>query len=413
MRDNITRQSGVFTWWSLAVRGARLQFSLAVALISVIPSLSLLYLAGGAAWRGSSNTQAWCVALFGVATSMILGYCLLAKYPATVIKLRAYVHDMVSGEFPNRISLVSDEDDITAIESGMNLLLGRLRDRLQTVEAQKTAVEEQLFQARKMEALGTLASGIAHEINTPLQFISNNIQFLKTATAGFVRTLDNRVPPTGDNAGGVPGADLAFLRKETATAIEQSQEGIARIAEIVRAIRGFADTGAQDERTPLDINEAIEATIALTRNNWKYAAAIVTDFDRSLPRVPCVAAEIQRVLLNLILNAAEALAVKAQGRSLQEGRIRIATGREADAVTITVADNGPGIPKRIQGRIFDPFFTTKEVGHGIGEGLSFVYSSVVNRHAGRLAFESVEGEGATFRISLPLVKGSEQLTVSS
>jgi signal transduction histidine kinase len=403
MKEPISRRTNTLKW-SLAVRGARLQFSIAVALISIVPSLSLLHLAGGAGWVGSGNAQAWLVAIFGVAASMFLGYALLAKYPATVIRLRAYVQNMVKGEMPDRISLMGNEDDITAIESSMNLILSRLKGRLETVEAQKSEVEEQLFQARKMEALGTLASGVAHEINTPLQFISNNVQFLKTACDGLVRALDAGPSAASSNADGGPGPDLAFLRKETMTAIEQSREGVARIAEIVRAIRDFADAGARNEKMPIDINEAVEATIALTKNKWKHAATIETNLDPDLPRVPCVAAEIKRVLMNLLLNASEALATKAKSEGVNAGRILITTSREGQSAVVTIKDNGPGIPEGIRNRIFDPFFTTKEVGQGIGEGLSFVYSSVVNRHAGRLTFDSVEGEGTTFKVSLPLGK---------
>ncbi len=396
--------------WSLGVLGARQQFAIAVVLISIIPSLSLFHLAGSTGWVGSGNAQTWSVAFFGVLASMLLGYSLLAKYPATVIKLRAYVQNIVSGELPDTISLFKNEDDITAIESSMNLILRRLKDRIETVEAQKTAVEEQLFQARKMESLGTLATGIAHEINTPLQFISNNVQFLKTACDGLIRAADPGLPPATNHVGS-PDPNLPFLRNETAAAIAQTQEGIDRIAKIVSAIRDFADAGARNERTLLDINATIEATIALTNNQWKHAATIETDLDPDLPRVPCVAAEIKRVVMNLILNAAEALAARAKRESVSDGRILIATSREGDSAVVTVSDNGPGIPAGIRSRIFDPFFTTKEVGQGIGEGLSFVYSSVVNRHAGQLTVDSVEREGATFRVCLPLA--GRQTTKSS
>lgn len=400
MKDPISPKPHA-TKWSLAVLGARQQFAIAVVLVSIVPALSLFHLAGGAGWVGSGSAQAWCVAFLGVVAPMILGYFLLAKYPATVIKLRAYVQNIVSGELPDRISLFKNEDDITAIESSMNLILTRLRGRIENVEAQKNAMEEQLFQARKMESLGTLATGIAHEINTPLQFISSNVQFLKSACDGLLRAAGTGLPPDADSVDG-PESNLAFLRKETVTAIEQTQQGISRIARIVSAIRAFADAGEQDERKLLDINAMIEATIDLTNNQWKHSASIEIHLDPDLPRVPCVAAEIKRVLINLILNAAEALAAKAKREGGVTGRILITTGREGEGVVVTVGDNGPGIPEAIRSRVFDPFFTTKEVGQGIGDGLSFVYSSVVNRHAGQLSFDSVEGEGTTFRFCLPL-----------
>ncbi len=399
MKDPVSPKSNA-TKWSIAVLGARQQFAIAAVLVSIIPALSLYHLAGSTGWVGSGNAQTWSVAFFGVVAPMILGYVLLAKYPATIIKLRAYAQNIVSGELPDRISLFKNEDDITAIESSMNLIVSLLKDRIETVEAQKSAMEEQLFQARKMESLGTLATGIAHEINTPLQFISNNVQFLKTACDGLLRAADPGLTTAANHVGG-PAPNLAFLRNETATAIAQTQEGIDRIAKIVRAIRDFADAGAHDERTLLDINATIEATIALTNNQWKHSAAIETALDPDLPRVPCVAAEIKRVLLNLILNASEALAARAKCEGVINGRILITTGREGESVVITVSDNGPGIPEEIRNRIFDPFFTTKEVGQGIGEGLSFAYSSVVNRHAGQLTVVSVEGEDTTFRICLP------------
>jgi len=193
---------------------------------------------------------------------------------------------------------------------------------------------------------------------------------------------------------------LAYLQEEIPQAIDQSLEGLERIAKIVRSMKEFSHPG-MDEKTPIDINQAIETTINVSRNEWKYHADIETDLDPGLPNVSCLPGEINQVLLNLIVNAAHAI-VNVVGESGDKGLIRISTRLDGAWAEIRVSDTGTGIPEEIKQRIFDPFFTTKMVGKGTGQGLAIAYSVVVDKHGGVIDLESEEGKGTTFIISLPL-----------
>ncbi|MCK5335745.1 MAG: histidine kinase, partial [Gammaproteobacteria bacterium] len=194
--------------------------------------------------------------------------------------------------------------------------------------------------------------------------------------------------------------DLQYLREEVPQAVEQSQEGLGRITKIVRAMKEFSHPGTK-EKIPVNINHAIEVTIDVCRNEWKYHAEMKTDFTPDLPLVPCLPDEINQVFLNLIVNAAHAIA-DAIGNSGKKGVIQITTRLDGDWAEIIISDTGCGIPEKIQKRIFEPFFTTKEVGKGTGQGLTMVYSTVVDKHGGSIEVESEPGVGSTFNIRLPL-----------
>jgi PAS domain S-box-containing protein len=277
-------------------------------------------------------------------------------------------------------------------------------------------LERELAQAQKLESIGQLAAGIAHEINTPTQFVGDNTRFLQDSFAqlrevvGGYRGLlaavrRGRVPE--ETMRGVEEAektaDLAYLMEEVPKALAQSIEGIERIATIVRAMKEFAhpDTG---EKAAVDLNKAIESTITVARNEWKYVAEMVTDFDPALPPVRCLAGEINQVILNLIVNAAHAIGdvVKAVGG---KGTITVSTRAAGAWAEIRVADTGTGIPERIRDKIFDPFFTTKEVGKGTGQGLAIARTVVVEKHGGALTFETEVGKGTMFSIRLPIQQG--------
>ncbi|MCK5639307.1 MAG: histidine kinase, partial [Gammaproteobacteria bacterium] len=270
-----------------------------------------------------------------------------------------------------------------------------------------------LRQAQKLESIGQLAAGIAHEINTPTQFVNDNTSFLGDAFEDYKELLAayeriRRSVETGDVSEEMlktvdelaEEKDVEFLNDEIPQAIKQSQEGLKRISKIVMAMKEFSHPGA-DEKTPIDINKAIETTINVSRNEWKYLCDIKTDLAPDLPLVSCLPGEINQVLLNLIVNAAHAIA-DVVGKSGDMGLIRIATRQDDDWVEIVVSDTGCGIPKEIQERIFDPFFTTKEVGKGSGQGLAIVYSAVVDKHGGSIDVQSEEGKGTTFIIRLPV-----------
>jgi len=289
------------------------------------------------------------------------------------------------------------------------------------VTAQR-AVEAQLRQAQKLESIGQLAAGIAHEINTPIQFVGDNISFLKEAwptithfyqqgVALLTSSLaNNDLPPVEIRRRlkeEIDAADLDFVVQEVPKAIAQSLEGIERVTRTVKAMKEVAhpDSGVKSE---VDLNHAVENTLLVSRNEWKYVADMVTDFDPSLPPVPCIAGELNQVILNIVVNAAHAIDDATENGKMKRGVITFTTRKDGDWVEIRVADTGTGIPEGIRHRVFDPFFTTKEVGRGTGQGLAIAHSIITKRHGGTISFETREGEGTTFIIRLPLAETARE-----
>lgn len=275
-------------------------------------------------------------------------------------------------------------------------------------------LEAHLSQAQKLESIGSLAAGIAHEINTPTQFVNDNIHFLKGSFEDIDRLLNKYTDLLDANKNGtvvddlikgiesfVEETDIDFLKEEIPKAIEASQRGANRVSTIVKAMKEFSHPGTK-EKTPTNINNAIENTITVSKNEWKYVAEIMTDFDEKLPLVPCLPGDFNQVILNLITNAAHAISKAIEDKQESKGNITIRTRKDGDFVEITVSDTGAGIPNSIKDKIFYPFFTTKEVGKGTGQGLAISHSVIVDKHKGKLSFESEEGKGATFCIRLPL-----------
>ncbi|MFZ0955980.1 MAG: ATP-binding protein [Candidatus Sulfotelmatobacter sp.] len=284
---------------------------------------------------------------------------------------------------------------------------------------ERIGLEVQLRQAQKLEGIGQLAAGIAHEINTPTQYVGDNISFLKEswgAVAEFLNfcgTVRSECTP-----GPVPPehlqefcrlheqCNLEYLLKEIPSAIDQSMEGVQRVAKIVKGFKEFSHPGSEEKRA-INLNQAIESTITVARHVWKYCAEVVTEFDAALPLVPCLAGEFNQVMLNLIVNSAHAIGDVIEERGTSEkGTITIGTRQEGPWATISVADTGAGIPLEIQSRVFEPFFTTKEVGKGTGQGLALAHVAIVKRHHGQLSFESKVGQGTTFFVRLPLEVGT-------
>ena len=273
-------------------------------------------------------------------------------------------------------------------------------------------LERQLAQTQKLESIGQLAAGIAHEINTPIQYIGDNGKFLEDAFRDLVKFAEARreVASGAVSGTGVPVPTpealdegvFEYLRDEVPKAIEQLLGGVDHVARIVLAMKEFSHPGPA-EKIPVDINRAIESTVLVSKSEWKYLAELTMDFDQELPPVPCLAGEFNQVILNLIVNASHAIAdvVKDSGSM---GSIHITTRLDGDAVEIRVSDTGCGIPKANQSKVFDPFFTTKGVGKGTGQGLAIAYGVIVQKHDGSIQLESKPGKGATFIIRLPLVR---------
>jgi PAS domain S-box-containing protein len=282
-------------------------------------------------------------------------------------------------------------------------------------------LERQLAQAQKLESIGQLAAGIAHEINTPTQFVGDNTRFLRDAFADLQALLAKYAAlleaaraarVTKDLVAEVERAtaalELDYLSTEIPKAIQQSLEGVERVANIVRAMKDFSHPNA-DERQETDLNRAIENTVTVARNEWKYVADVQMDLAPDLPRVVCLPGEINQVILNVLVNAAHAIADVVHGGEQGKGTVTISTRHDGDWVEIRIRDTGTGIPKLIRSRVFEPFFTTKEVGRGTGQGLAITRQVVVEKHHGTITFESVVGQGTTFIIRLPLAAAPAEL----
>ena len=279
---------------------------------------------------------------------------------------------------------------------------------------QRKVLENQLSQAQKLEAIGSLAAGIAHEINTPTQYVGDNTRFLETAFGDLSSVLGNFKELLAATKAGTVSADqiaaleikmeetdLDYLMEDIPGAIRQSLEGIDRITTIVQSIKEFSHPD-QEEKTYVDINKSLESTITVARNEWKYVAEIKTDFNTRLPMVLCHPGELNQVFLNMIINAAHAIEEVTRKTGTGKGTIFISTGMDEAGIIVSIKDTGNGMSQDIQQKIFDPFFTTKEVGKGTGQGLAISHTVVVEKHGGAIQVHSAPGEGTEFLIFLPL-----------
>lgn len=282
--------------------------------------------------------------------------------------------------------------------------------------------ERQLLQAQKLKAIGQLAAGIAHEINSPAQYIGDNVGFLHDAFGKIINVFEKYdqllkaartqsislnlitdVDQTADEA------QIGYLLEEIPIAIEETLEGLYHVTRIVKAMKEFSHPGVEG-KTAIDINKAIESTITMARNEWKYVAEMETDFDPDLPPVSCLPGEFNQVILNMLINASHAIADTVENSPNGKGKIAVATRQDGEWVEIRISDTGSGIPEEARPRIFDPFFTTKEVGQGTGQGLALAYAAIVEKHQGTITFDSEMGQGTTFIIRLPLASNdSEQV----
>jgi two-component system NtrC family sensor kinase len=277
----------------------------------------------------------------------------------------------------------------------------------------RKALEAQLLQAQKLEAIGQLAAGIAHEINTPTQYVGDNLRFVEQAlgdvldVVASLRRVAEACRAAGVGADEMAAADAAtaradvdFLATELPGAIHHALEGTDRIAEIVRGMKAFSPQGS-GALTATDLNAQLEAAITVSRNEWAYAADIARDLDPSLPLVHCRAGEINQVFLNIIVNAAQAIAAVPSGHGGRRGQISVRSCHDGAWVEVRIADTGAGIPPDVRSRIFDPFFTTRTVGRGTGQGLAIAHG-VVEKHGGSITFETAVGVGTTFVVRLPV-----------
>jgi signal transduction histidine kinase/HAMP domain-containing protein len=290
---------------------------------------------------------------------------------------------------------------------GAKMLRGLMLD---ITEVRRRGLE--VAASQKLESVGRLAAGVAHEINTPVQFVTDNVQFVRTSMIDIApvvlayRALQQAVQSQGDVIGAAQRAaqaeitaDLDYILENAPAAIESSIEGLGRIATIVRSMKEFAHPD-QGVKQPADLNQAIRSTLVVAHNEYKYVAEIDAQLG-DLPLVPCHLGEINQVILNLLVNASHAIAdvVKDTGNL---GKLTVRSGVDGEYVEISISDTGMGIPEAVRAKIFDPFFTTKEVGKGTGQGLAIARSVIVNKHSGTLRFETECNKGTTFFIRLPI-----------
>jgi PAS domain S-box-containing protein len=270
----------------------------------------------------------------------------------------------------------------------------------QTLE-ERDRLEDNLRQAQKLEAIGQLAAGIAHEINTPTQYVGDNLRFLKESFGELDTLLGQLVDVGGAPAAKLIGeADFDYLKEEIPRALNQSLEGVDRVAKIVRAMKEFSHPAR--EKTATDLNRAIQSTITVASNEWKYVAEIEMDLDAGLPAVHCSPAEFNQVVLNIVVNAAHAISDVVGDGGKGKGKIRVRTRADGDFAILEISDSGSGMPPHVQQRIFEPFFTTKEVGKGTGQGLAIAHNVIVDKHGGTIKVASAPGAGTTFTIRLPI-----------
>jgi signal transduction histidine kinase len=293
------------------------------------------------------------------------------------------------------------------------LVVGRAIQQRRLLQ-EKQRMEKELAQAQRMQAIGQLATGIAHEINTPTQYIGDNARFLQDAFSDVSGLLDSfgellqaaRSDSLSDELlremeGKLRAADLSYLVREIPQAIQQSLEGVEHVASIVGAMKEFSHPGDGGKQA-VDLNHVISGAITLCHSEWKYVAEVVTDFDPELPAVACMPTGISSVVLNLVVNAAHAIGEATHNGADGKGRITIRTRLDGPYAEIRVEDTGPGIAEDIRSRVFDLFFTTKEVGRGTGQGLSLARAIVVDKHGGTIDFETEVGRGSSFIVRLPI-----------
>ncbi|RMD48412.1 MAG: PAS domain-containing sensor histidine kinase [Ignavibacteria bacterium] len=334
--------------------------------------------------------------------------------------IREMAKSIINGEKWSGTFLVKDKNDENV---WLNIVLSPIftEDKISNYLAIMEDVTEKINTAnqkavsQKLEAIGQLAAGIAHEINTPMQFIGDNTSFLKDSFNSInelIDKIDRELQKHTDIQERIDEykneIDYDFLKAEIPEAIDQNIEGIKRVSKIVKAMKEFSHPG-NHEKSYNDLNKAVENTVLISKNEWKYCAEINLQLDQNLPQIYCEVDSINQVLLNMIVNAAHAIEEKLKNKIDERGEIKISTKLISEnRVKISIQDNGIGMTEETKNKIFEPFFTTKEIGRGTGQGLTIAYDLIVKKHNGEIRVDSEYGRGTTFDIFLPVNDGEQQ-----
>lgn len=342
--------------------------------------------------------------LDGISWIYPLSFTLLAALCTEFSRIRfSAIRDMLAESDAQRLELERAHSS-----------LRKNHEQLTTETRERQRMEIELRQAQKLESVGRLASGVAHEINTPVQFVSDSVHFVREAVLSYSEVIGKlqvvmrsvlsgaptEVATTEANAAknAFESGDLDYMLERVPKALDRSLEGLARIATIVRSMKEFAHPDGTGMACA-DLNRAIESTLTIARGEYKDVADVETDLG-DIPHVMCRLGDVNQAILNILVNASHA--IEASRRDGERGRIGIRTRLEGHVVEITISDTGGGIPADIQDKIYDPFFTTKAVGKGTGQGLAIARSVIEERHAGELRFETRMGKGTIFTMRLPV-----------
>ncbi|HEU4583619.1 MAG TPA: ATP-binding protein [Polyangiaceae bacterium] len=336
---------------------------------------------------------------------------LTARMAGEVQKELADASRWVVQEQERSINLTEARDALFAKNEALRAAQADLEQayaKLQNEVATRERLEQELSLARRLEAIGQLSAGVAHEINTPLQYVGDSVHFLGQAfqrITVYLQRVDQLAqqpaPAWADVLSGLQRARkearLDFVMDEIPRAVQASKEGVEHVSKIVQALKAFSHRGTE-EKGASDVNAAIENTLLMTQNEYKSVATARTDLGE-LPPVCCIISQLNQVLLNLIVNAAHAIA---DAKRPDLGCITVTSRASGNVVQIDISDDGAGIPEHVRHKIFEQFFTTKEVGRGTGQGLALARQIIVEQHGGTLSFTSEVGKGTTFTLRLPI-----------
>ncbi len=318
-------------------------------------------------------------------------------------------------EVPARVKTSSEEERWVLIRGQLidyeNEIIGGVI--LDITEQKK--LELKLSQTNRLESMGQLSAGIAHEINTPMQYIRHNLEFMNKASsrmADYQQNCEELIVslPTGREKDQIMDnlkkckeeLKIEKLQNRFPIALDDALQGVTAVSTIIKAMKDFSHRD-KEEKVETDLNKVIKTSIDVSRHEWKNVAEIRRDLNEEIPLVPAYQGELNQVMLNIIVNAAHALSDYMKETDDHVGLIIVETREnlEENCVEVEISDNGPGIPEEIREKVFDQFFTTKEVGRGTGQGLAICHQIVVNRHGGDLTVNSEEGKGTSFTIKLP------------